>query len=158
MNKRETYQYEEQFVKWAHQANIFEAVVDKALELHWHDYYEMELVTEGTGIHYINNKPHTISSGSLYLLTPLDMHRIEAFVPLRFISVKLLISDLNAEQQTVLQPVTTALCTELEPEDTAFILQMYRQLVHTMQQCAEYNLISMILLTNLQENLKSNLP
>lgn len=139
MNKRETYKYEQQFQQWTHQANVFEAYLDHSLELHWHDYYEMELVTEGTGIHYINNIPHSIFPGSLYLLTPLDMHRIEVSTPLHFISVKMLISDLNAAQQASLQPVTTALCTDLDADDTAFVLQMYQRLSLSMQRCAEYS-------------------
>lgn len=43
---------------------------------HGHDYYEMELIVSGCGQHFINNNRIPLTRGSLFLLTPGDIHRI----------------------------------------------------------------------------------
>lgn len=44
--------------------------------LHWHDYCEVEFICTGQGEHILNNTVQTIGPGSVYLLTPIDFHRI----------------------------------------------------------------------------------
>ncbi len=45
--------------------------------LHWHDYYEMEIITGGSGFYYINGAKFPLTRGSAYLVTPVDFHLIE---------------------------------------------------------------------------------
>lgn len=45
--------------------------------IHWHKYYEVELVLEGEGSQVVNSKKINISKGSLILMSPQDFHRIE---------------------------------------------------------------------------------
>ena len=45
--------------------------------IHWHKYYEVELVLSGEGVQVVNNKKINISKGSLILMSPQDFHRIE---------------------------------------------------------------------------------
>jgi len=44
--------------------------------LHWHDYCEVEFICSGHGEHILNNKVQMIGPGSVFLLTPIDFHRI----------------------------------------------------------------------------------
>lgn len=44
--------------------------------LHWHDYYEMEVVTGGEGSYLVNGRTYPLRRGSVYLVTPADFHRI----------------------------------------------------------------------------------
>ena len=44
---------------------------------HNHDHFEIELITEGTGKHLLNGRSHPLGRGSMYLLTPADVHAIE---------------------------------------------------------------------------------
>lgn len=46
--------------------------------LHWHDYCEVEFICSGRGDHYLNNVYHEISPGSVYMLTPMDFHSVNA--------------------------------------------------------------------------------
>jgi len=39
-------------------------------ELHWHDYFEIEIVLDGTGTHQYNGTNYPLSEGCAYLLTP----------------------------------------------------------------------------------------
>lgn len=45
-------------------------------ELHWHDYFEIEIVLDGTGTHQYNGTNYPLSEGCAYLLTPMDIHAL----------------------------------------------------------------------------------
>ncbi len=62
--------------------------------LHIHNYYELELITAGSGVNRINGISFPISRGSLYMLTPTDMHQLDISAPLSLIHVAFL-SDPN---------------------------------------------------------------
>lgn len=44
--------------------------------LHWHEFYEVELILSGEGTHFINGKESILSKGIMYLLTPADFHEV----------------------------------------------------------------------------------
>jgi len=44
--------------------------------VHWHDYYELVYVIEGTAEHVVNGVSHAVGPGSMFLLTPADFHEI----------------------------------------------------------------------------------
>ncbi|MFC5404781.1 helix-turn-helix domain-containing protein [Cohnella soli] len=44
--------------------------------LHWHEFYEIELIVSGTGKQILNGVSYSLSPGSLYLLTPADLHEV----------------------------------------------------------------------------------
>ena len=45
-------------------------------ELHWHDYFEIEIILSGSGVHQYNGISRPLSEGSAYLLTPMDIHAL----------------------------------------------------------------------------------
>lgn len=55
--------------------------------LHWHDFYELELVVQGEGTNRINGVSHEMKPGSFFVLTPTDFHEICAAKPLTLYSV-----------------------------------------------------------------------
>ena len=46
--------------------------------LHWHDYFELEIVLHGSGEHIYNNTHYMLSRGSLYLMSFYDFHELTA--------------------------------------------------------------------------------
>ncbi len=44
--------------------------------LHWHDFYEMELICGGSGTHLVNGIVYPLHRGCVYLLTPADFHAV----------------------------------------------------------------------------------
>ena len=52
------------------------------IALHWHSYYELELILDGVGTHILNGEAHTVRRGSAYLLTPTDFHTVKAIEPM----------------------------------------------------------------------------
>ena len=45
--------------------------------LHFHDYYELEYIAKGSGTHIVNGSTREINEGTLYMVTPRDIHRID---------------------------------------------------------------------------------
>lgn len=64
--------------------------VDEFYPLHGHDYYELELIVSGSGRQWVNNVCVPLQKGSLYLVTPSDIHRVEADETLYIISIHFL--------------------------------------------------------------------
>ncbi len=46
-------------------------------KLHWHDYYEFEVLVNGRGQNYINGRTYDIESGSCYFLSSNDVHKLD---------------------------------------------------------------------------------
>ena len=46
---------------------------------HTHEYFELEFIHSGTGVHYINTTSYPIKRGSLLFLTPADCHGLRFF-------------------------------------------------------------------------------
>jgi AraC-like DNA-binding protein len=44
--------------------------------LHWHDFFELELVLQGSGIQVLNGETYELGPGSVYLLSPIDYHKV----------------------------------------------------------------------------------
>lgn len=49
---------------------------DSFWPLHWHDCWELEIVTDGSGTQILNGKSFALSRGSVYLLSPTDFHEV----------------------------------------------------------------------------------
>ncbi len=60
-------------------------------QLHWHEFYEIEYVTEGNALQIVNGKAYELGPGSVTLLSPIDFHtyrNVNPDAPLRVINVK----------------------------------------------------------------------
>lgn len=55
---------------------LFKHVVDEHVPLHWHEFFEIAFVTEGAGSHFVNGRVVPLGKGSMYLLTPADLHAV----------------------------------------------------------------------------------
>ena len=55
--------------------------------LHGHDFFELELVLDGTGTQVYNGQAGALRQGSMYLLTPADMHEVVVHEPLQLYNV-----------------------------------------------------------------------
>ena len=55
---------------------IQHTVLVEPYPLHWHDFYEVALVLDGTGTHLVNGCKHALQPGTLFLLTPVDFHHL----------------------------------------------------------------------------------
>ncbi|MBQ9131184.1 MAG: helix-turn-helix domain-containing protein [Clostridia bacterium] len=72
--------------------------------LHSHEYFEMEIVLEGSGTQWLNGKEYRLERGSVYFLTPADFHRMEISHRMRIWNVSF--------DEAVLSPTAQALWTK----------------------------------------------
>jgi AraC family transcriptional regulator, L-rhamnose operon regulatory protein RhaS len=62
----------------------FYEMTEWLLPPHKHHFYEMVYVMEGSGIHLLNGNQISYAAGSLFLLTPADVHAFEIAAPTAF--------------------------------------------------------------------------
>lgn len=55
---------------------LFEFRVAVSSGAHWHDFYEVSLVLDGTGEHRLNGRVSHLERGSFFLVTPVDFHEV----------------------------------------------------------------------------------
>jgi AraC-like DNA-binding protein/mannose-6-phosphate isomerase-like protein (cupin superfamily) len=48
-----------------------------SIDVHWHDYYELGFVLDGSASHVVNGDARSLGPGSVFLLSPADLHAIE---------------------------------------------------------------------------------
>lgn len=47
-------------------------------QLHWHGFFEIEVILGGHGTQTLNGQPYPLKRGCIYFLTPLDFHEVTA--------------------------------------------------------------------------------
>ena len=70
------------FTRERHVGKIGITVSEKRIhgdyKTHWHEFYEIEYIIEGTGDYVIDGENHPIEPGMLFLMTPLNFHSVSA--------------------------------------------------------------------------------
>ena len=66
-----------------------------SMPLHWHEYFEAELILEGKGTQNLNGKNYSLQKGALYFLTPADFHEICVEEPLQLYNVSFALSTIS---------------------------------------------------------------
>lgn len=57
--------------------NVSKRVIDFYFPTHSHEFYEIEFITSGCAKYIVNGKEYTLEKGSLYFVTPADIHGVE---------------------------------------------------------------------------------
>ena len=61
--------------------------LNRDFEPHTHDFFELECILSGRGTHLLNGREYPLKEGSVYLLTPTDVHAVRVEKPLRYYGV-----------------------------------------------------------------------
>ena len=67
--------------------SVSEHSVEGEFPLHWHSYFEIEIVLSGRGRCVINDVTYDIGEKNLFFLTPTDFHYLAVDEPTRFINI-----------------------------------------------------------------------
>lgn len=54
----------------------FRLKLHEPIAVHWHEFYEMHLITSGAACHVLNGEERCLTAGSFFLMTPADFHEI----------------------------------------------------------------------------------
>ncbi len=97
--------------------------------LHWHEFYEVELYTEGKGAHYINGTQVLSDGGFITLLTPKDFHLIDADIGSKFCIKKFVFyEDYLSEDLIKLINASSPCAINLSEEQTEHFLKFIYKL------------------------------
>lgn len=55
--------------------------------MHWHDYFELEICLSGKGVTCINGKNYEYEAGSVFFITPTDVHSYSPSEPTEFLHI-----------------------------------------------------------------------
>jgi len=66
----------EKFIGQTTDISLSRKMLKENYDVHWHDFFEIELVLKGSGKQNLNGTEYTISEGCIYLLTPTDYHDV----------------------------------------------------------------------------------
>ena len=97
-------------------------------KLHWHDFFELEIVVAGNGLHTLNDKQYEISPGSTYLLTYNDFHLLNALSDLKVLNIAFVS---NAVSKELLQAVSTGGISLLGSSELDSVTERLELLEHT---------------------------
>ncbi len=113
--------------------------------LHWHDYYEIELIIGGSGTHVFNGNRYPLSRGSAYLLSPMDFHTVieNPHDPLKLYNI-----NFNEQilPRSLLQTLTSAergICATLDEAETLRLSELCEQMLteHQSEQASNREMI-----------------
>ena len=52
--------------------------IDTFSPLHWHEFYEIEYIIDGSGSYTVDGEKYSVGSGMLFLMTPANFHEVDA--------------------------------------------------------------------------------
>lgn len=119
---------------------IDERIVDPNLpsrELHWHDFFEVEIVLSGSGVHQYNGTSYPLTPGCAYLQTPMDIH---ALIPNPGEDLHLI--HLRFDEQAIFDEVRDMLLQHNRGHSTKLSERDFTRLLdqlHELLQCFEVN-------------------
>lgn len=100
---------------------------------HWHDFYEIHLITDGTITEYINGHKIEMGPGWLYFLKPYDVHEYQNAKPSSMYKIQFLIDVLDPDIQKTLISDKYNLIVKLDEKDYHSLVSMCNRIVN------EYN-------------------
>ena len=62
--------------------SVVKKTVCENFKLHWHDFFEIEIITDGKATQILNGKKYDLKRGYVYLLTTTDFHEMIMSEPL----------------------------------------------------------------------------
>lgn len=97
--------------------------------MHFHDYYELELVLEGKGLQIINGIEYRVQKGSMYLITPADIHCyvIDQDSKMTVYSMQFKSDLLQSNTSNILYSVSAPYITNLNDDDFEFYFPIFRK-------------------------------
>lgn len=80
----------------------YKTEIPSFLSIHWHNFYELEIITNGSGEVLCNNKKYPVKPGMVTILTPLDFHEYSLTSDTKIINIQFFAENLHEEAQTFL--------------------------------------------------------
>ena len=119
----------ENYVSKVHHISASEKILRGKTDPHFHEFFEIELITEGNGRHEINGNEKELKKGSIYFLPPGNFHRIFCTPELNVINIMFDESIISSELQAKLLDSNASLCAVLNEEELSDVIALAKQLI-----------------------------
>ena len=96
---------------------------------HWHDFYEIQLITQGTITECINGHKTEMGPGWIYFLKPYDVHEYWANEPVSMYKIQFLVDILDSDIQKALISDQYRLIMKLPDDEYQFLAQILETIV-----------------------------
>lgn len=70
---------------------------DKKVDVHWHDYFELEIILSGEAEHIYNNEKYLITKGNVFLMSYCDFHALKCLTDVDIVSIRFFNNFLDKE-------------------------------------------------------------
>lgn len=97
-------------------------------KVHWHNYYEMEIILSGKGTHTLNNANYSMERGDVYLLSFYDYHAIRSLEDMDHITLSFLPNAPDKRISDFLESSGKPVCFKLNEENLQFFLEKIKHL------------------------------
>ncbi len=82
------------------QISIVRRTLARPVQMHLHEYFELEIVLSGSGEQNLNGSTYPLNPGTVYFITPIDFHAVTPTQQLEVLNVAFAESLISAELQT----------------------------------------------------------
>ncbi len=104
-------------------------IVDYEVELHWHDYIELELVIEGRGAHIFNGNISSLEKGTIIFSTGSDYHYIMPEKEITIFNLNFNLNIISDELRKKLETLTCGICTKLDTDTYETLKSLFEILI-----------------------------
>lgn len=147
--------------------NILEYTINRDIETHWHNFWEIELILDGCGSQNLNGQKYELKRGNIYMLSPTDFHQLSHRTPIHIISIKFNESSLTEQMLQTLLSISRNMVVYLNENELIKIIKLLdiinEECTHNRQYKAEclrnimeYFLLQLIRYFNLNISEKLN--
>ena len=98
-------------------------------QMHWHDFYEIHLITSGAVTEYINGHKIEMGPGWIYLLKPYDVHEYQCEHPITMYKIQFLIDILDADIQKTLINSKNSFIMKLPDKELSSLKPIFHKIV-----------------------------
>ena len=93
--------------------DVKKKALTKNYELHWHDFFEVDYCYEGSGTNIVNGRHYEYSPGSVFLLTPTDLHEIKLKNPSVILTAMVAPATLSQKMTSEILGTGDVICCKL---------------------------------------------
>ncbi len=103
----------------------------KEVDVHWHDFYEIELILEGAGSYHIDGIEYEIKRGALFCMCPASFHRLTLTKTARLINFMFIPDACDSDVLCDMFRLSPHLSMEISEEAVEFISALANEAVLT---------------------------
>lgn len=107
--------------------------------VHFHEFFELEIILEGSGIQMLNGDEYKLKRGSVYLLTPADFHSVTSDSEMKLVNIMFDESLFSKSLLSALFGKGRALCFEFSEKETAELVTLAQLLISESESDDSYS-------------------